>query len=38
MTEEEKDAEQRKQVEAFRAQLESLRGRFEAKHKRERGE
>ena len=38
MTEEEREAEQQKQIEAFRAQLESLRGRFEAKHKRERGE
>ena len=38
MTEEEREAEQRKQVESFRAQLESLRGHFEAKHKRERGE
>ena len=38
MTEEEKEEEQRKQIATFRSQLESLRGRFEAKHKRERGE
>jgi hypothetical protein len=38
MTEDEKEAEKRKQVEAFRASLEDLRRRFEAKHKRERGE
>ena len=38
MTEEEKEEEQWKQIATFRSQLESLRGRFEAKHKRERGE
>ena len=35
MTEEEKEAEKRKQVEQFRSALESLGRHFEAKHKRE---
>ena len=38
MTEEEQEAEKRKQVEAFRASLEDLRRHFEVKDKRERGE
>ena len=38
MTEDDKEEEQRKQIATFRSQLESLRGRFEANHKRERGE
>lgn len=38
MTEKDKEAEKKKQINAFRTQLESLRWHFEAKHKRERGE
>ena len=37
MTEEEQEAEKKKQVEQFRNALESLGRRFDAKHKRERG-
>lgn len=38
MTEEEQEAEKKKQVEQFRSALELLGRRFEAKHKRERGD
>lgn len=38
MTEEDEEAEKQKQIDEFRASLNALGRRFEAKHKRERGE